>query len=121
MSLRPWQPPSPGYSWRPTGSATGTTRPLPPGPSPDGAAGEPGTGERARLAGPAGAGGGDGGARTNQGAAADIAPPEYPAVADPFLTVALAEAATRLGIAHHGYAALKASGLGSSLTGTVPR
>jgi uridine phosphorylase len=41
------------------------------------------------------------GALTNQGAAADIAPPEYPAVADPFLTVALAEAATRLGIAHH--------------------
>ncbi|CAN5901681.1 uridine phosphorylase [soil metagenome] len=41
------------------------------------------------------------GALTNQGAAADIAPPEYPAVADPFLTVALADAATRLGIDHH--------------------
>lgn len=41
------------------------------------------------------------GALTNQGAAADIAPPEYPAVADPFLTVALAEAAGRLGIDHH--------------------
>jgi len=36
-----------------------------------------------------------------QGAAADIAPPEYPAVADPFLTVALVEAACRLGIDHH--------------------
>ena len=33
------------------------------------------------------------GALTNQGAALDIAPPEFPAVADPFLTVALADAA----------------------------
>ncbi|WP_027882891.1 nucleoside phosphorylase [Meiothermus rufus] len=33
-----------------------------------------------------------------QGAANDIAPPEYPASADPFLTVALVEAAQRLGI-----------------------
>jgi uridine phosphorylase len=33
-----------------------------------------------------------------QGAANDIAPPEYPASADPFLTVALVEAAKRLGI-----------------------
>lgn len=41
------------------------------------------------------------GALTNQGAADDIAPPQYPAVADPFLTVALVEAATRLGIDHH--------------------
>lgn len=40
-------------------------------------------------------------ALTNQGAAADIAPPEYPAAADPFLTVALAGAAERLGIEHH--------------------
>lgn len=40
-------------------------------------------------------------ALTNQGAAADIAPPEYPAAADPFLTVALAAAAERLGIEHH--------------------
>ena len=41
------------------------------------------------------------GALTNQGAALDIAPPEFPAVADPFLTVALAGAATELGVAHH--------------------
>ena len=41
------------------------------------------------------------GALTNQGAADDIAPPQFPAVADPFLTVALADAARRLGIAHH--------------------
>ena len=33
------------------------------------------------------------GALTNQGAADDIAPPQFPAVADPFLTVALAGAA----------------------------
>jgi len=33
-----------------------------------------------------------------QGAANDIAPPEYPASADPFLTVALVEAAQRMGI-----------------------
>jgi uridine phosphorylase len=41
------------------------------------------------------------GALTNQGAALDIAPAEFPAVADPFLVVALAEAAQRLGIDHH--------------------
>jgi uridine phosphorylase len=41
------------------------------------------------------------GALTNQGAADDIAPPQFPAVADPFLTVALARAAATLGIAHH--------------------
>jgi uridine phosphorylase len=41
------------------------------------------------------------GALTNQGAAADIAPPEFPAVADPFLTVTLADAARALGVAHH--------------------
>jgi uridine phosphorylase len=41
------------------------------------------------------------GALTNQGAAADVAPPEFPAVADPFLTVALAHAARRLGVDHH--------------------
>lgn len=33
-----------------------------------------------------------------QGAANDIAPPEYPASADPFLTVALVEAAQRMGV-----------------------
>jgi uridine phosphorylase len=36
-----------------------------------------------------------------QGAALDIAPVEYPAAADPFLTVALAEAAAELGVDHH--------------------
>jgi uridine phosphorylase len=41
------------------------------------------------------------GALTNQGAALDIAPAEYPAVADPFLAVTLAAAAERLGIDHH--------------------
>ncbi|WP_116996068.1 nucleoside phosphorylase [Desertimonas flava] len=41
------------------------------------------------------------GALTNQGAALDIAPTEFPSVADPFLTVALADAAVRLGIDHH--------------------
>jgi len=41
------------------------------------------------------------GALTNQGAALDIAPAEFPAVADPFLTVVLAEAATALGVDHH--------------------
>jgi len=41
------------------------------------------------------------GALTMQGAANDIAPPEYPAVADPFLTVVLAEAAAAAGIDHH--------------------
>ena len=40
-------------------------------------------------------------ALTNQGAADDIAPSQYPAAADPFLTVALASAATRLGVSHH--------------------
>ena len=38
------------------------------------------------------------GAVTNQGAADDIAPPRFPAVADPFLTVALADAARGLGV-----------------------
>jgi uridine phosphorylase len=41
------------------------------------------------------------GALTNQGAALDIAPAEFPAVADPFLTVALAEAARTLDVPHH--------------------
>ncbi|GEM85839.1 uridine phosphorylase [Meiothermus granaticius NBRC 107808] len=41
------------------------------------------------------------GALCRQGAANDIAPPEYPASADPFLTVALVEAAQKLGV---GYA-----------------
>lgn len=41
------------------------------------------------------------GAVTNQGAADDIAPPRFPAVADPFLTVDLAEAAAAAGIPHH--------------------
>jgi len=36
-----------------------------------------------------------------QGAANDIAPIEYPAAADPFLTVALVEAAQELGVKHH--------------------
>jgi uridine phosphorylase len=36
-----------------------------------------------------------------QGAANDIAPPEYPAAADPFLTVALVAAARELGVDHH--------------------
>src|SRR5262245_65297012 len=36
-----------------------------------------------------------------QGAANDIAPPEYPAAADPFLTVALVEAARDLGVQYH--------------------
>jgi uridine phosphorylase len=40
-------------------------------------------------------------ALTNQGAALDIAPAEFPAVADPFLVVALATAAERLGVDHH--------------------
>ena len=40
-------------------------------------------------------------ALTEQGAAADIAPTSYPAAADPFLTVALADAARDLGIDHH--------------------
>lgn len=37
----------------------------------------------------------------NQGAARDIAPPEFPSAADPWLTVALAEAARGLGVDHH--------------------
>lgn len=41
------------------------------------------------------------GALTNQGAALDIAPAEFPAVADPFLTVVLADAAAALDVAHH--------------------
>lgn len=41
------------------------------------------------------------GALTNQGAADDIAPPRFPAVADPFITVALASTAARLGVEHH--------------------
>jgi uridine phosphorylase len=41
------------------------------------------------------------GALTNQGAADDVAPREFPAVADPFLTVALSDAARRLGVDHH--------------------
>lgn len=38
---------------------------------------------------------------TNQGAADDIAPPQYPASADPFLTVELARAAQTLAVDHH--------------------
>lgn len=41
------------------------------------------------------------GALCTQGAARDVAPSEYPAVADPFLTVALAEAAKGLGNDYH--------------------
>lgn len=41
------------------------------------------------------------GSLCRQGAALDIAPIEYPAVADPFLTVALVETARRLKIPHH--------------------
>jgi uridine phosphorylase len=40
-------------------------------------------------------------ALTNQGAALDIAPAEFPAAADPYLTVTLADAAADLGIEHH--------------------
>jgi uridine phosphorylase len=40
-------------------------------------------------------------ALTNQGAALDVAPVEFPAAADPYLTVVLAEAAEALGIEHH--------------------
>ena len=36
-----------------------------------------------------------------QGAANDIAPRDYPAAADPFLTVRLVEAARKLGVEHH--------------------
>ena len=41
------------------------------------------------------------GALTNQGAADDIAPPQFPAVADPFLTVTLAGVADERGIERH--------------------
>jgi len=41
------------------------------------------------------------GSLCRQGAALDIAPAEYPAVADPFMTVALVETARRLDIEHH--------------------
>jgi uridine phosphorylase len=41
------------------------------------------------------------GALCRHGAADDIAPPEYPAAADPFLTVALATAASESNIKHH--------------------
>ena len=41
------------------------------------------------------------GALCRQGAANDIAPVEYPAVADPFLTVALVQAAKKLNIDYH--------------------
>jgi uridine phosphorylase len=41
------------------------------------------------------------GALTNQGAADDVAPPQFPAVADPFLTVELANAADALGVERH--------------------
>ena len=41
------------------------------------------------------------GSLCRQGAALDIAPAEYPAVADPFLTVALVETARKLGFKHH--------------------
>jgi uridine phosphorylase len=37
----------------------------------------------------------------DQGAADDIAPPSYPAAADPFVTVGLAAAARSLGVTHH--------------------
>lgn len=40
-------------------------------------------------------------ALVRQGAARDMAPRGYPAVADPFLTVAMADAAESLGIEHH--------------------
>ena len=40
-------------------------------------------------------------ALTRQGAALDIAPVEYPAVADPYLTVALVEAARKLDVSCH--------------------
>jgi uridine phosphorylase len=41
------------------------------------------------------------GALTNQGAALDIAPAEFPAAADPFLAVGLTDAARELGVGHH--------------------
>ena len=40
-------------------------------------------------------------ALSRQGATLDIAPPGFPAAADPFLTVALANAARRLDVDHH--------------------
>jgi uridine phosphorylase len=40
-------------------------------------------------------------ALSRHGAALDVAPVEFPAVADPFLTVRLADTAERLGITHH--------------------
>jgi uridine phosphorylase len=40
-------------------------------------------------------------ALTNQGAADDVAPPEFPAAANPFLTVVLAEEAAAMGLDHH--------------------
>ena len=41
------------------------------------------------------------GSLCRQGASLDIAPIEYPAVADPFMTVALVETARKLGFEHH--------------------
>ena len=41
------------------------------------------------------------GALSRHGAALDVAPVEFPAVADPFLVVTLAAAAARLGLVHH--------------------
>jgi len=41
------------------------------------------------------------GSLCRQGAALDIAPVEYPAIADPFLTVALVETARKLNFPHH--------------------
>lgn len=41
------------------------------------------------------------GSLCRQGAALDIAPVEYPAIADPFLTVALVETARKLNLPHH--------------------
>jgi uridine phosphorylase len=40
-------------------------------------------------------------AMANQGAADDVAPPEFPAAADPFLAVELAQVAADLGLDHH--------------------
>jgi uridine phosphorylase len=40
-------------------------------------------------------------ALSRQGAALDVAPPGYPAAADPFVTVALVESARQLGAEHH--------------------
>jgi uridine phosphorylase len=41
------------------------------------------------------------GALSRHGAALDVAPVEFPAIADPFLTVALSNAASELGVEHH--------------------